>query len=152
MRGISWLAERTLSFLRRTLLHGVSELVIEEVTNVGTNRTCVYESLYSTAPLLCSILLQSSLVKMGQCLGSRCCCLMMLMRFDPSKVVTVTCGQPGLTGRLGHLLVPASCPGQASSWTTSGLGGVRGRPGTKLISGPKFWYNVHKVLVPSLES
>jgi hypothetical protein len=24
MRGISWLAERTLSFLRRTLLHGVS--------------------------------------------------------------------------------------------------------------------------------
>jgi hypothetical protein len=26
MRGISWLAERTLSFLRRTLLHGVSAI------------------------------------------------------------------------------------------------------------------------------
>jgi hypothetical protein len=28
MRGISWLAERTLSFLRRTLLHGVSQCCV----------------------------------------------------------------------------------------------------------------------------
>jgi hypothetical protein len=46
MRGISWLAERPLSFLRRTLLHGVSLLVIGKLhwnlsthSNFGCGRT-----------------------------------------------------------------------------------------------------------------
>jgi hypothetical protein len=41
MRGISWLAERTLSFLRRTLLHGVSYEIWEGLLSLGT--TASYE-------------------------------------------------------------------------------------------------------------
>jgi hypothetical protein len=47
MRGISWLAERTLSFLRRTLLHGVSYYLLRAYIQLKVCVcVCVYVCMY----------------------------------------------------------------------------------------------------------